>query len=90
MSMQALIVYLASVNLFTFCLFCIDKRRARCGAWRVPEKMLLGFSAAGGAAGGILAMHVAHHKTRKPAFKFGMPALLIAWIACLACYFLHL
>ncbi len=79
--MTAFIVYLACINLLTFFLFCADKRRARCGAWRIPEKTLLGFSAAGGAAGGLLAMHVAHHKTRKPAFAFGMPVLLAAWVA---------
>ena len=88
-NMTALIAYLACINLFTFFLFYLDKRRARRGAWRIPEKMLLGFCAAGGAAGGLLAMHVTHHKTRKPAFKFGVPVLLMAWIAGLAHLYLR-
>ncbi len=87
--MKALVAYLACINLLTFFLFCVDKRRARRGAWRIPEKTLLGFSAAGGAAGGLLAMHIAHHKTRKPAFKFGVPALLVAWIAGLLAFYLR-
>ncbi len=87
--MKALVAYLAGINLLTFLLFCVDKRRARRGAWRIPEKTLLGFSAAGGAAGGLLAMHVAHHKTRKPVFKFGVPALLVAWIAGLLAIYLR-
>ncbi len=87
--MNALVAYLAGINLLTFFLFCVDKRRARRGAWRIPEKTLLGFSAAGGAAGGLLAMHVAHHKTRKPAFKFGVPALLVAWVAGLLAIYLR-
>ncbi len=85
--MTALIAYLCCINLFTFFLFCVDKRRAKRGAWRIPEKMLLGFTAAGGAAGGLLAMRVAHHKTRKPAFKFGVPVLLAAWIVGLAYFY---
>ena len=88
-NMTALIAYLACINLFTFFLFYLDKRRARRGAWRIPEKMLLGICAAGGAAGGLLAMHDAHHKTRKPAFKFGVPVLLMAWIAGLAYLYLR-
>ncbi len=87
--MKALVAYLAGINLLTFLLFCVDKRRARRGAWRIPEKTLLSFSAAGGAAGGLLAMHVAHHKTRKPAFKFGVPALLVAWVAGLLAIYLR-
>ena len=88
-NMTALIAYLACINLSTFFLFYLDKRRARRGAWRIPEKMLLGFCSAGGAAGGLLAMHVTHHKTRKPAFKFGVPVLLMAWIAGLAHLYLR-
>ena len=87
--MTALIAYLCCINLFTFFLFCVDKRRARRGVWRIPEKMLLGFTAAGGAAGGLLAMHVAHHKTRKPAFKFDVPVLLATWIVGLAYFYLR-
>ena len=86
--MTAPIAYLACINLFTFCLFCSDKRRARLGAWRIPERVLLGCSAAGGALGGLLAMHVAHHKTRKPVFAVGVPVLLAIWVAGLlaACF----
>lgn len=65
-------------------LFCLDKARAVRGAWRIPEKVLLGCSAVGGAAGGLLGMRVAHHKTRKPLFYLGVPAMLIVQAALLA------
>lgn len=72
----ALFVYLAIVNVVTFVAFCVDKRRAVRHEWRISEATLLGLSFAGGALGGLVAMHVAHHKTRKPKFYLGLPAML--------------
>ena len=58
------LIYLALINLFTFVLYAADKLRARRGAWRVPERALLGFSLLGGALGGLCAMQHFRHKTR--------------------------
>ena len=38
-----LILWLA-MNAFTFCLYGIDKHKAKHGAWRIPEKTLLTFT----------------------------------------------
>jgi uncharacterized membrane protein YsdA (DUF1294 family) len=84
---DALLAYLAIVNVATFALFCVDKARATRGAWRIPERVLLGCSAAGGALGGLVGMRVAHHKTRKPLFYLGVPAMLVAQAALLAWLF---
>lgn len=81
---DALLAYLAAINAITFALFCLDKARAIRGTWRIPEKVLLGCSAVGGAAGGLLGMRVAHHKTRKPLFYLGVPVMLIVQAALLA------
>lgn len=81
---NALLAYLAAINVVTFALFCLDKARAVRGAWRIPEKVLLGCSAIGGAAGGLLGMRIAHHKTRKPLFYLGVPAMLVVQAALLA------
>lgn len=81
---DTLLAYLAAINATTFALFCLDKARAVRGAWRIPEKVLLGCSAVGGAAGGLLGMRVAHHKTRKPLFYLGVSAMLIVQTALLA------
>ena len=61
--MIAALVLLA-LNLFSFALMGWDKRCARKGKWRVPEKIL--FLAAGcfGALGGVLGMYVYRHKTK--------------------------
>ena len=62
--------YLLLLNLFTFLLYGADKRRAQRGAWRVPEKALLGCSLFGGAVGGIAAMRCFRHKTKHWYFYF--------------------
>ncbi|MFQ8599492.1 MAG: DUF1294 domain-containing protein [Oscillospiraceae bacterium] len=56
-----------------------DKRRAIQHKWRIPEKVLFGVSAAGGAPGFLLGMAVFRHKTRHWSFKLGIPALCILW-----------
>lgn len=81
--MTCLVAYLVTMNVATFALFCADKWKARHDRWRIPERVLLGFCAAGGALGGYLGMRIAHHKTRKPRFSVGVPAMLAAWVAVL-------
>lgn len=54
----------ALISLITFCLYARDKRAAKKGNWRTPEKVLLLFSFFGGAIGGSLAMALLRHKTR--------------------------
>lgn len=76
--------YLAAVNLLAFCMYGLDKRKAQKDRWRIPERTLLGVAALGGALGAFAGMRIFRHKTRKPAFRFGVPLLLIAWIVLLA------
>ena len=76
-----LIWYLATVNLITFTAFGIDKWKAVPKQWRIPEKTLLGLSFIGGAAGGLVAMHLFHHKTRKRKFAVGVPLMLVLHLA---------
>lgn len=75
---------LAAVNLITFTAFLWDKRAARRAASRLPELALLTMAAAMGALGALLAMHLARHKTTKVAFRWGVPALLVAQLVLLA------
>ena len=84
--MKALIIYLATVNLFTFALYGIDKLKAKRHAWRVPEATLLGLAAVGGSAGALLAMRTFHHKTLHLKFKYGVPCLLLMQL--IAAYYL--
>ena len=56
-------IYLVCLSLVTFFSYYSDKRKAKKGKWRIPEKMLLGMSFFGGAYGGYLAMKLFRHKT---------------------------
>ena len=65
--MKIWILYLCLIgvlSLVAFCLYASAKGRAKKGKWRIPEKVLLGFSFFGGAVGGTLAMFLFRHKTR--------------------------
>lgn len=68
-------------NLFALLLMWHDKRRARRGGQRVPERVLLAVAACGGALGVLGGMHSFRHKTKHPAFTIGVPLLLAAQAA---------
>ena len=75
-----LLVWLAVINLLTFIVYGADKRRARKGKWRVPEKTLFLLSILGGSVGALLGMRVWHHKTLHRSFRIGIPLILILQI----------
>ena len=70
-------LYLLSVNVTAFALMGVDKRRARRGQWRVPERTLFLPALLGGALGGTLGMRTFRHKTRHWYFKWGLPAIAL-------------
>ncbi len=76
-----LAVWLIAINIVTFAVYGIDKRRAKRGAWRVPEKTLFLLPLLGGSLGALLGMKVFHHKTKHWYFVWGVPAILLAQIA---------
>ncbi len=59
-------------------MMALDKRAARRGRRRVPERVLWSLGAAGGTLGLIAAMWMLRHKNRKPAWSWGLPLLLLA------------
>lgn len=73
---ELLYFYLAVMNVAAFVMMGADKRRARKGRWRIPEKALFAAALAGGSAGAILGMQIFRHKTRHWYFVWGMPAIL--------------
>lgn len=79
-----LAVYLAVINLATFIVYGADKRRARKGKWRVPEKTLFLLPLLGGSIGALLGMRTFRHKTKHWYFVWGIPAILLAQIALAA------
>ena len=79
------------MNIVSFALMGHDKRCARQGKWRVPEKSLFLVTMCFGGLGGVLGMKVFHHKTQHWYFRVFFPVLLIVQIAVLAvgaCLFL--
>ncbi len=69
-------------NFLVFMIYGIDKSKAKRGAWRIPEKILLFLAFIYGGFGAWLAGITFHHKTRKWYFKtvwfLGMVITLIA------------
>ena len=68
--------YLLLINAVGFLFMLADKRKARRGAWRIPEATLMGIAAAGGSLGAMLGMYLFRHKTRHRKFSFGLPLLV--------------
>ena len=58
----------------------IDKYRAKHFKWRIQERTLFLLAALGGALGGCLGMLAFRHKTRKNAFIWLFPFLLLTQI----------
>ena len=75
--MRALIIYLIAINILTFLIFGIDKRKARKGKWRIPEATLIGLAVAGGSIGALLGMYLFRHKTQHKKFTLGIPAIIL-------------
>ena len=74
-------VYLLIVNVAAFATYGADKRRAKQGRWRVPEKTLFLLPLLGGSVGALLGMLVFRHKTKHWYFVWGIPLILLAQIA---------
>ena len=74
---------LAALNLLSFGLMAYDKRCARAGKWRVPEKVLFLAAACFGGLGGVLGMTLCRHKTKHWYFRVLFPVFLIVQIALL-------
>lgn len=81
------VLYLLAINILTFLLYGIDKRKAKRAQWRIPESVLLGLAAIGGSIGAWLGMRVWHHKTQHKKFRYGVPAILVVQIVLLVWIF---
>lgn len=54
----------ALLSVIAFCFYAADKKKAKKGAWRIPEKVLLGLGFLGGSIGALLGMKLLRHKTK--------------------------
>lgn len=86
-TVQNIIIYFLAINLFGFFIMWLDKRKAKKGAWRIPEKTLFLITALGGGIGTIAGMYTFRHKTQKIEFVIGFPFITILEIITII-YFL--
>ena len=77
------LAFVTVMNTVSFALMGHDKRCARQGKWRVPEKRLFLVTACFGGLGGVLGMKVFHHKTRHWYFRVFFPVLLVLQVTVL-------
>ena len=87
MILEAIVIYLAVINIITFIMFGADKARAAKGRWRISEAALILAALLGGSIGALAAMRIFHHKTRHRKFTIGIPVILVLQIVLMALYY---
>ena len=80
-------IYLLVINIVGFISMGVDKKKAKKGAWRVPEKTLFLFPVLGGGLGSWIGMYTFRHKTKHWYFVIGIPAIFFIELGA-AIYFL--
>ena len=60
------------INVVTFLLYAMDKRKAIKNKWRISERVLIFFTLALGGFGALLAIWFLRHKTKKKKFKIAL------------------
>ena len=86
-SMQNMILYFFAINFLGFFIMWLDKRKAKKGSWRVPEKTLFIITALGGGIGTIAGMYIFRHKTQKLNFVIGFPFITVLEMIGIIWYF---
>ena len=75
-----MLYYLIFINVLSFVLYGIDKKKSVKKKMRISEFQLLFISFLGGNLGSIFGMKVFHHKTLKWYFWFLNIIFLIIWV----------
>jgi len=85
---KVLLYYLIIVNVITFFAFMIDKIAAIKKRSRIRIVTLLALCFFGGSLGGLSAMYLFHHKTKKDYFTVGVPLIIVMQIVVMF-YFMN-
>ena len=85
-TIKNILIYFLIINLISFLVMYVDKRKAKWGKWRIKESTLFTLVLLGGGIGGIAGMYVFRHKTKKTRFVIGFPAILIIEIICVVIF----
>ncbi|MBO5667358.1 MAG: DUF1294 domain-containing protein [Firmicutes bacterium] len=76
-----MVIALVFWNFVTFCMMGFDKRRAKNGGWRIPEKRLFLCSFLFGGPGVALGMSTFRHKTQHASFRILVPLSIFVDLA---------
>ena len=87
--MRGFLLFFIVINIAAFLLYGLDKQKARMNRWRIPEATLLGIAVLGGSVGAYAGMKAFRHKTKKPKFSIGVPAILILQAAAVVYLKMH-
>ncbi len=84
-----IIIYFIIINIFGFFIMWLDKRKAKKGSWRIPEKTLFIITELGDGIGTIAGMYTFRHKTQKIQFVIGFPFITILEIVTIIYFILR-
>ena len=72
-----MLIYFLIISFYSIMLTCSDKRLAKKGGRRVPEKKLFGAALLGGALAMYITMRIIRHKTLHKRFMIGLPVIIL-------------
>lgn len=87
-SLGVVLAWVLSVTVVAFAAYGLDKALAKLGRLRVPERVLLALSFAGGTLGALAGMKLFRHKTAKSSFRTKLWVATAGQVALLTVYFL--
>ena len=76
MTLEQLVLIVAIINAAGYLCMHLDKKYAIEGRKRISEASLITLAIVGGSIGVLIGMYANHHKTRKPLFTIGVPAII--------------
>lgn len=74
---KILVLYSILINILSFAMMGIDKKKAKNHRYRISENILIALSIIGGAIGTLIGIIVFKHKTSKSKFYIGVPIIYI-------------
>lgn len=84
--MKFFAAYMILISLISCIVTIYDKRQAKAGKWRIPEKSLFLLSAMGGSAAMLATMKIIRHKTKHKRFMIGIPLIILVQCALLVIF----
>ena len=82
--MTYLLILYVMINVVSFTLYGMDKRRAKKNRWRIRERVLLGAAWLMGGVGALVGMHLFRHKTKHAVFVISVPLAAVLQLALVA------